>query len=91
MANSVENKEVYYEVVKICKDLRNIEDKVRNTAAHQIVSITDEFIENKTGFNSEDIVKKLKKALEYCGINIKSEYWNSYLEMNKSIIEIMEN
>lgn len=84
------NNTKYNDIVNICKNLRNIEGKVRNQASHQIVSITDEFIKTKAGYNSEEIVDKIKQALEYSGINIEESHWNSYEEMNKLIIKTLE-
>lgn len=76
-------------LVTIVEDLRNVEGSVRNLAAHQIVSITDETIRELTNFNGEQIMKKIKLIFSYTGIKIEKEYWNSYDDMNKKIIERM--
>lgn len=70
----------------IC-NLRLVEEKIRNTAAHDIVSVTERTIEDRTGFSAEKIMKMIQKLFSYTGIKIKKEYWNSYDLMNKAILE----
>ena len=36
------------------------------------------------------IMNRIKDIFVYTGINVKPEYWNSYDDMNKKILEIME-
>ena len=76
---------------KMVQDLRIVEEKIRNLAAHEIISITDETIKMKTGFTSKTIMDKLKKCFLYSGIKIKKEYWNSYDDMNTMIIAAMDD
>lgn len=73
-------------LIELSEKIRNVEESIRNIAAHQIVSIDEEFIKNKTGFNSIEIVNMLKNAFKYTKINIKKEYWDSYEKMNDEII-----
>ena len=40
------------------EDLRNVESNIRNLAAHEIVSVTDETIKNLTGFYGRDIMRR---------------------------------
>lgn len=62
-------------------ELREIEKKVRNIAAHEIVSVSDRWLMKETGFDSEGIYKKLRKffLLIYA---VPSNAWNSYDELN---------
>lgn len=71
---------------KLVTDVREVEAKIRNLAAHEIVSVTDNSIEELTGFSGEAIMKKIKKLFHYTDMNIKEEYWNSYDDMNRKIL-----
>ncbi len=75
---------------KLIDDLRFIEEKVRNLAAHQIVSIDDDKIRELTGFSGENIMNKIKQAFLYTKMNIKPEFWDSYDQMNKRIINLID-
>ena len=55
----------------------------------KIVSITADSIRTLTGQTPDQIMKKIKTAFTYAGMNIKSEYWYSYDEMNRQIIDSM--
>lgn len=72
-------------VQKTMDDLRDVEEKVRNRAAHEIVSIGDEDIKKISGFSSEEIMNKIKKAFTYAGIHLTENNWNSYEIMNRII------
>jgi CRISPR type III-A/MTUBE-associated protein Csm6 len=74
------------EFVQELEKIRNVESRVRNFAAHEITSVTDEWIKTQVHMTSEEIMKLLKHILRRSGINIKKEYWNSYDEMNKQIV-----
>ena len=74
-------------LISLADDLRNVEIKIRNKTAHEIISVTDDFIKKETGFTSEQIMDKIRKILGFAGINIKNEYWNSYDNMNSIIID----
>ena len=75
------------ELKDIMEDLRQVEIKVRNPVAHEIICIHDEDIRRKTGFYSSQIMDKIKKSFQYTGIKVKKEYWNSYDNMNNEIIK----
>ena len=70
--------------------LREVETKIRNLAAHEIVSITEETIKNKTGYTCKQIMSQIKKAFSFTGININNNNWNSYDKMNEFIINRIE-
>lgn len=74
---------------QVVGDLRDVESKVRNLAAHEIVSITADTIRSLTGLTPEQIMKKIKTAFTYAGMNIRSEQWKSYDDMNQQIINAM--
>jgi CRISPR type III-A/MTUBE-associated protein Csm6 len=74
------------ELVQDLEKIRGVETKVRNVAAHEIVSVTDQWIKGRVGMTPEEIMKTLKRILMHAGINIKPEYWNSYDQMNQQIV-----
>ena len=62
-----------------------IEGKVRNPAAHEIISVTDEWIRQETGRTAKDILALLKYLVVRSGISVKEEHWKSYDAMNEQI------
>lgn len=68
-------------------NLRLVEEKIRNTAAHDIVSVTEKTIESRTGFSATKIMQMIQRLLLYSGIKIKKEYWDSYDQMNQAILQ----
>lgn len=76
-------------LIELVNAVRSVEDNVRNLAAHQIISVTEERIQKLTGFSSDKIMEMIKELFNYTGINIKKEYWDSYDEMNEIIISKM--
>lgn len=71
----------------LVNDLRDVEKNIRNVAAHEIISVTEEKIKELTGFSGEQIMNKIKELFRYTSISIKKEYWDSYDEMNAKILE----
>lgn len=76
-------------VLKVVMDLRTVEENIRNMAAHQIVSVTEKTISNKTGFSGQEIMNLIKEAFSYTGIVIPKNGWESYDTMNQMIIDRM--
>jgi len=76
-------------IVALIESLRGVEEAVRNTAAHEIVSLSEEKIKKLTGYDTEGIMKLIKEAFKYTGIGVSSEFWHSYEEMNERIIKAM--
>ena len=74
-------------LLQLVKDIRLVEANIRNLAAHEIVSITDVTIKELTGFIPEKIMKMIQELFRYTGISIKEEYWDSYDNMNRMILE----
>lgn len=72
---------------ELISNLRLVEEKIRNTAAHDIVSVTEKTIEERTGFSADKIMKMIQKLFSYTGIKVKKEYWDSYDLMNQKILE----
>ena len=74
---------------ELIANVRSVEENIRNLAAHEIVSVTEETIVALTGFSSEKIMARIKELFNYTGISIRKEYWNSYDEMNTEILKRM--
>lgn len=72
------------------QELVDVEQRVRNVAAHNIVSVTPEWIKERTGKSITDIFWLLKYICEKVKINTRKENWNSYDSMNAKIIEELE-
>ncbi len=74
-------------VIYLARRLRNFEGDVRNIAAHEIVAVTEEWIKEKVGLGTADILKMLQDFLSCC-ISFPQDYWNSYDELNRAIDDI---
>jgi len=70
--------------------LRAIEEKIRNLAAHEIILVTEEVIRMKTGSTSSKIIQDLRSGFICAGMNIKKEDWDSYAAMNEVILARMK-
>ena len=70
-------------------DLRSIEETVRNMAAHEIVSITNAVIKDRTGFFADEIMEMIKKVFAYIFLNNEGLDWNSYQKMNDQIEDMI--
>ena len=70
--------------------LRMVEERCRNLAAHEIVSITDKTIKDLTGYSPERISKMIRDLFLYTNARIKEEYWNSYDDMNELLYSLLD-
>lgn len=70
-------------------DIRKIERDVRNNVAHRMINITEQFINEKVGLSSEDILKKNEELLKIVipKININDFIYD---EINNKIIELLQ-
>lgn len=73
-------------VLECVDKLRTVEGNVRNTAAHNMVSVSDAWVKKKTGLSSEEIITQIRKAFTFTSYNIRSSEWDSYERMNEDII-----
>jgi len=78
-------------IVELIEKLRGIEENVRNMAAHEIVSLSDEKIKGLTGFSTLEIIQMIKEIFKYTGIGVKADDWRSYEAMNESIAECIDS
>ena len=67
--------------------LVQVEQKVRNVAAHEIVSVTPEWIKERTGLKPQEIMDIIRFLCVKAGIGVKREDWDSYELMNDKIQE----
>lgn len=74
-------------LVKLVQNLRFVEENIRNLAAHEIMSVTEDTLQKMTGFSGNKIMNMIKELFHYTGLNIKKEYWDSYDKMNQMILE----
>lgn len=69
------------------KRLREVERKIRNMAAHNMVSVSEDKIKRILGFTADDIMRYIRMCFKYTGMKIQDKQWNSYDYMNVKIIE----
>ncbi len=71
--------------------IRTVESNLRNITAHEIVSITDDFIEKQLGKgnNSKKIMKCIKSITVKSGLKFSKDDWNSYDNANNLIIDLL--
>ena len=72
-------------VMKLAKDIRDIEINVRNIAAHTIVSIDEQFIEQRTGTSPEKIMKLILSLMQANQVDVSDGRIEIYEKMNQDI------
>lgn len=75
---------------KKVNQLVEVEQNVRNVAAHEIVSVTPEWIQQKTGVSTQEIMGIIRFLCAQAGIGVKKEDWSSYEQMNQKILEELQ-
>lgn len=75
--------------LKACSVMEAIEPKVRNIAAHEIVSVNYQWICKQGGYTPEQIVDALEKLLSKACPRISEDMWSSYDQMNHKIIGLI--
>ena len=85
-----EGKQAGENITILMQDLRKVEEKLRNSAAHTMVSITEKSMVVESGFTADQIMKKIKACFAHAGINIKNDQWKDYDRMNASIIDLID-
>lgn len=76
-------------IVEYVKVIRKAESKVRNQAAHTMISVDDDFIKRRIGIRSHELYETMKNLAVRAGI-IHSDVWDSYENMNAMISERLE-
>lgn len=85
IAALIENLCKDWELINLVKEIVSIEQNVRNVAAHEIVSVTDEWFEKNTGKTAVGIMKLIKTLFRYAGFKADKDAWNAYIKMNEMI------
>jgi hypothetical protein len=75
------------DAVDIAAKLREFEGKARNVAAHEIITVTEKWVKEKTGYYTDELLKMLKDFISLC-ISFPKEAWSSYDKLNEAIIQI---
>jgi len=75
-----------------CKidEIISIEKNIRNLAAHQIVSVTEQSVIDKTGKSSQDIMNIIKYLIVQAGVGARKDDWDTYDKLNQMIITALE-
>ena len=76
---------------KVVGELRGVEANIRNLAAHELESFTEQKILDMTGQSAKSIMQDIKALFVYAGYKIPKDAWNSYKEMNNLIIDCIQN
>lgn len=75
---------------KLFDSFREIEEKVRNVAAHNIVAVTENWIKSECGYTPDEIMKKLRTLAGKAEIKMDEDDWDSYRKMNDKIIRTLQ-
>ena len=70
-------------------EMIEVEQKVRNMAAHQIVSVIEQWFKENTGKTPKDIMQNIQYLIVQAGIGVKKEDWNTYDNMNSLIAKYL--
>jgi hypothetical protein len=70
-------------------EISKTESAVRNIAAHEIVSVTDEWFKEKAGKSANEIFENIQFLVTRAGINASKEQWRSYDKMNEEIARLL--
>lgn len=76
-------------VLKKVQAMRNVEESLRNQAAHNIVAIKEEQFKCEAGITSEGLMKEMQWMFKYVFPNYfsgETDPWDSYIKMNNEII-----
>ena len=71
-------------------EIISIEKNIRNLAAHQIVSVTEQSVIDKTGKSSRDIMNIIKYLIVQAGVGAGKDDWDTYDKLNQMIITALE-
>lgn len=74
------------EIKRMTIEIRDIEKSVRNISAHNLISVTENWVKKYSGYLPMEIYNMLKNYVKKLQWNIKKEDWDSYDTMNEMII-----
>ncbi len=76
-------------MLNLMENIRKVERKVRNLAAHQIIGVTAEWIEKRTGFAPLQIMNMMFELAAHAGVNISKKSRDIYQVMNQDLISML--
>lgn len=74
------------EMVEKVTEISNVAGAVRNMAAHEIVSVTNDWFKDNTKKTAQDIMNILQYLVKKAGIVTDQEAWDAYDQMNDAIM-----
>jgi CRISPR type III-A/MTUBE-associated protein Csm6 len=77
-------------LIQKVNEISQAEIAVRNVAAHEIVSVTDEWFTEQAGKSAKEIFANIRFLMGKAGINVREDQWKSYDQMNQFIIQMLE-
>lgn len=80
-------KNISEDINNLFNKIREIEEEVRNKVAHRMINITEEFIKDKVGLSSKEILQKNEELLKKV---LKKNIDFVYDEINKKIIDLLQ-
>ena len=78
-------------IVSQISAIREVEEKVRNLAAHELVGVTKEWMEKRISFTAEELMDKLFQLAVDAGISISKEDRRIYQKMNEELVRLLYN
>lgn len=72
--------------VEKCRELRDIEEDVRDPVAHNIVSLNADSVNVMTDKRPAEILKLCQEVLEACQLDLPPGVWRTYDKINEQII-----
>lgn len=85
----IEKKSVDASMKGKIRQLREIEEKIRNPIAHCITYLTDDILKTSIGFSAMDIFNMMKGIMGYAGISVTAEDLQTYENCNKEIMKYL--
>lgn len=67
-----------------------VEGKIRNKAAHEIVSVTDEWMYKETGITANELMEIIRYLCGKADIVVGKASWDSYKQFNDDIIKLID-
>lgn len=85
------NNKIVKSIMNKFEKLREIENEVRNKAAHEITAIPEDCIKQICGMSSDKLVKEIEWIISnICGNTCKKEAFNIYDDINCMLMEQMD-
>ena len=85
----IENKSRDRDLRMLVRKLRDVEGSIRNMAAHEIVSVTDNVIHDRTGLYGREIMDMIRQLFSYTVLASDNLDWDSYKKMNEMIKKLI--